>query len=261
MLEVVGAGRAIAESRDPSAGANRGGGVRRPRRTSSRCRSAPRLSAGLVTVVASSLGRTQTSERSGPCRCCSVNSRFLRATVTISVTVTGSSRSAGTRRSVFTVAPPQRPSVGPGALAGERREAIRYAERMVASASRSGSPAVRAASPSTDSVVVVRVAALGHPARRPEQAVVAGAFGTARDPGGQLVRPRARATASTSAAGLAVAGRGTAKPGRVERPRRVLCDRDDLVAPAFAVDRDPRGRCDDVPAVASEVDVLAGHLP
>src|SRR5215218_9827126 len=44
--------------------------------------------------------------------------------------------------------------VGHGRLPGERRDAVRYAERIVVSASWSGSPAERAASPSSDSVVL-----------------------------------------------------------------------------------------------------------
>lgn len=71
VLELGGAGRAIAERviRLPMRTAV--AGVRRPWRTSSYCRSAPRLSTGAVKVVGSSLDRTQTSERSVPAGCSS----------------------------------------------------------------------------------------------------------------------------------------------------------------------------------------------
>jgi len=52
------------------------------------------------------------------------------------------------------------------------------------------------------------------------------------------------------------------QPGRVDRAGLVLCDGDQLVSTQRTVGlSDPRGRQDDVATVASEVDMLARHLP
>src|SRR5680860_644554 len=101
-----------------------------------------------------------------------------------------------------------------------------------------------------------------HPARRPEQSAVARAFGTRRDPIGKLLRARSNGRQILRRSRLTAWIEEVPQRIAVHRRGLVRRNRDEFVAAFDSVStNDAGGRCDDVPAVSTEVDMLARELP